>query len=1044
MKKRSKIISVIIAAILLMQTVFAVVSYAEDYTPPTRTVMFYLVGSNLERLYSDATHNIIQILESDYNENLNFITMTGGTKKWQTPSKYLDGTDKIDPNYNQIYKMEGRQDDEEYGKMKLLEPTGIEGFEDTAMNEPEMLTAFIDYCYENFPADLYSIILWDHGGGPAYGFGKDERTNNTMRFHSIYKAFKDSKLIKDGELFDFINFDACLMGNTDVVAALSVFTDCIIASPETIPGDGESYGGWLNLLCEYPELTAYEIGITVVDDCIAYFEDGHKSTFSVYDTRNFRDRLLDLIMELDDIMLSEATTKSEINGKYNFYDELYSIMSAYEFSKSGDYALFDLGNLAGALSAPQSEFDNLTLEEVENLYNRYTDTALEILEILDDWDFDGDDVLYGDWTSRTYMQTDASFVRDLNGDLKRNDPHFITYPTGISILESKGSTLESVRYAKRMKLLIDELDDPELIEYFGLRIASTACYGAICLTGKTVSGLAQNTDKKITFDELAAELKDTPSKENETLYGDLIMLLSCVAEYSDVFNDLDEAVAYISEIIDQQYDEAIVNGEISIRRIYNEDESEKRYGIDLDGMSAQALLEVTVQQTAVPKNYDTQTFRELIEYIYGDEDPDYLYPGGIVIRPSFTKADLLLSDFIDSLEISMAELYQNVYASSSTKWTVDGISTQSIVLTDSEGGVHITFPTYLDESLEAVVIPITLKETNGKFYKTLLSAEFDEGEWQILGIIWDDDDSVANRSYTPLNCEGFEGAIFAPGAFITDSEYDYETVIPISTYSSVDLSKENWGISLSYMDNSEVEEIEMQSAVLSFTDIYGVKTELFDLLAEADKAAENGIWFYDISKAEVKMDSPVYNGEPQTPKPEVVSNGEVLTEGVDYRIIYEDYEGPGEAYMMICGMGDYRGEFYATYIISCGDHIIGEVLEEVPPTCTEDGHIQYVCEECELIVDEILPAHHVLVITEAKQPTEDEDGNIEYFTCANCGKIFSDEEGENEITLDDTILPAKGHGGDNPNTSDGAAVTATVIMALCALTFAAVARKKSK
>ena len=148
--------------------------------------------------------------------------------------------------------------------------------------------------------------------------------------------------------------------------------------------------------------------------------------------------------------------------------------------------------------------------------------------------------------------------------------------------------------------------------------------------------------------------------------------------------------------------------------------------------------------------------------------------------------------------------------------------------------------------------------------------------------------------------------------------------------------------------------------------------------------------------------------------------------------------------MLIYGIGDYCGEFYLTYIISCGDHIIGEVLESVPPTCTENGHIQYVCDVCEMTVDEDLPARHSLIRTPAKQPTEDEDGNIEYWTCENCKKIFSDENGENEITLDDTILPAKGHGGDNPNTKDGAAVTAIVIMAVCAVSLAAAGRKLRK
>ena len=43
---------------------------------------------------------------------------------------------------------------------------------------------------------------------------------------------------------------------------------------------------------------------------------------------------------------------------------------------------------------------------------------------------------------------------------------------------------------------------------------------------------------------------------------------------------------------------------------------------------------------------------------------------------------------------------------------------------------------------------------------------------------------------------------------------------------------------------------------------------------------------------------------------------------------------------------------------------------------------------------------------EAKQPTETEDGNIEYYICNGCGKIYKDAKGKTEIKLADTVLKA--------------------------------------
>ena len=55
---------------------------------------------------------------------------------------------------------------------------------------------------------------------------------------------------------------------------------------------------------------------------------------------------------------------------------------------------------------------------------------------------------------------------------------------------------------------------------------------------------------------------------------------------------------------------------------------------------------------------------------------------------------------------------------------------------------------------------------------------------------------------------------------------------------------------------------------------------------------------------------------------------------------------------------------------------------------------------------------HQLLYVEAKEPTETEAGNIAYWYCKECGKYFSDAEATTEITLEDTIISATGKGTD--------------------------------
>ena len=66
----------------------------------------------------------------------------------------------------------------------------------------------------------------------------------------------------------------------------------------------------------------------------------------------------------------------------------------------------------------------------------------------------------------------------------------------------------------------------------------------------------------------------------------------------------------------------------------------------------------------------------------------------------------------------------------------------------------------------------------------------------------------------------------------------------------------------------------------------------------------------------------------------------------------------------------------------------------------------------------MLDHSHVLDQIEYVAPTCTESGNIKYWVCSKCGKIFSDSEGGEEITEIDTIIPATDHVWDEGFTID--------------------------
>lgn len=63
-----------------------------------------------------------------------------------------------------------------------------------------------------------------------------------------------------------------------------------------------------------------------------------------------------------------------------------------------------------------------------------------------------------------------------------------------------------------------------------------------------------------------------------------------------------------------------------------------------------------------------------------------------------------------------------------------------------------------------------------------------------------------------------------------------------------------------------------------------------------------------------------------------------------------------------------------------------------------------VCDICDQSYGELDADHHTLEHRPAKEATAAEHGNTEYWYCTACGKYFSDQAGQNEICLEDTIL----------------------------------------
>ena len=226
----------------------------------TATVMVYFIGSNLETDNGAATLDIQEMCEAKIGDNVNLIVEAGGAKKWQNSVMTSGKT--------------GRYRVLSEGVQSLDTPT------QKSMVEPSEISSFINFCVKNYPADRYELIFWDHGGGTIAGFGKDEMYSESLSLDQISSAIKSTNVH-----FDFIGFDACLMGTIETAYSLKNSADYFIASEEMEPGLGWSYIGWLKALSKNPSLDTEKLGSIIIDDYVASNGSGDV-TLSLVDLRN--------------------------------------------------------------------------------------------------------------------------------------------------------------------------------------------------------------------------------------------------------------------------------------------------------------------------------------------------------------------------------------------------------------------------------------------------------------------------------------------------------------------------------------------------------------------------------------------------------------------------------------------------------------------------------------------------------------------------------------------------------------------------------------
>ena len=134
----------------------------------------------------------------------------------------------------------------------------------TCMVEKESLADFIRWTKENYPADRYMLVFWDHGGGLTYGYGQEqinrrEDKGRLMPCSDLVEAVKEG-----GVQFDLIGFDTCLMQDIDLAYSLEPYADYFLASEESESGYGWNYTPGFSELAKNPGISTEDFGTFMI------------------------------------------------------------------------------------------------------------------------------------------------------------------------------------------------------------------------------------------------------------------------------------------------------------------------------------------------------------------------------------------------------------------------------------------------------------------------------------------------------------------------------------------------------------------------------------------------------------------------------------------------------------------------------------------------------------------------------------------------------------------------------------------------------------
>ncbi|MCK9224587.1 MAG: clostripain-related cysteine peptidase [Candidatus Muirbacterium halophilum] len=226
------------------------------------TVMVFLnADNNLER-FGIADLKECEKIGSD--ENVNILVQLDRAEGYDTSNGNWTGTKRYYVTKNNLSTI---------GSQVVMDCGEVD------MGSWEEAVDFFKWGADNYPANRYLYVYWNHGAGwvkegeiqAVKGISYDDQSGNHIDSIGMKKA-ADGMAAHIGRKVDIVAFDACLMGMVEIQAQMEETVDILVASEETEPGDGWDYVGAMGAIVDNPTASTAVISRKLVEAYMASYE----------------------------------------------------------------------------------------------------------------------------------------------------------------------------------------------------------------------------------------------------------------------------------------------------------------------------------------------------------------------------------------------------------------------------------------------------------------------------------------------------------------------------------------------------------------------------------------------------------------------------------------------------------------------------------------------------------------------------------------------------------------------------------------------------